>query len=265
MTRICPEPIPKTCQGLFAHMDEPAARFSSLATAGGLLALLDLTRLRPLLAEDESFRFLTTLLSPAEARLLASLTYPKRRLEWLGGRLVAKHCLNRLALALESPPACYCEYSILPDTHGRPTLAPPPGSNRVPTISISHSRDYAAALVTAHGTCGIDIQQKSAQLARVQERFATTEELTLLLHLVSNPLTRLGLIWTAKGAVKKCLLSDRPDFLGTISLTAISYEPKETIWTARCQVQDRIGTFASVRIAEFGDYLIACTAGDGYA
>ena len=264
MTRICPEPIPKTCQGLFAHMDALAARFSSLAAANGHLTLLDLTRLRPLLEENEALRFLTTLLSPAEARLLAGFTYPKRRLEWLGGRLVAKHGLSRLAITHKMPPACYCEYSLLPDNHGRPSLAQPPDPNNVPAISISHSQGYAAALVATHGVCGIDIQQKSAQLARVQERFATKEELTLL-HLVSAPLTRLGMIWTAKEAVKKCLLSDQPDFLGTISLTTISYEPKKAIWTARCQVQDRFGTFASVRIAEFGDYLIACTIGDRHA
>ena len=268
MTRICPEPVPETCQAIFSHMEVLSARFSTLATPGGLLALLDLTRLQPLLEEEEGLRFLTTLLSPDEARLFAGYTYPKRRLEWLGGRLAAKHCLSRLASVGKAAPSCYREFSLLPDASGRPTLAQPSDLENISAISISHSRGYAAALVVANGdACGIDIQRKSPQLARVQERFASEEELALLQR-VTVPLTRLAMLWTAKEAVKKCLLADQPTQFDTIRLTEMTYEPKGAIWTARCQLKGGIGItplVSMVKIAEFGDYLIACTMRDRHA
>jgi phosphopantetheinyl transferase (holo-ACP synthase) len=245
-------------------MDVLAARFSSLAGEGGRIALLDLTRLQSLLDQDEGLGFVTILLSPAEARLFTGFTYPKRRLEWLGGRLAAKHCLSRHPAAGSATASWYRDYSFLPDGNGRPHLDTPPGHEPAPAISISHSREYAAALVTATSTCGIDIQRKTAQLAKVQERFASEAELALLQR-IPDQLTRLGMIWAAKEAVKKCLLFDQPTFFGTISLTEIACEPQGAIWTACCRVAGLIGKTALVRIAEFGDYLIACTEGEEYA
>jgi 4'-phosphopantetheinyl transferase EntD len=265
MTRICPGLIPQACQELFAEMDALSLRFSSLATHNGQVALLDLTQLRPLIEQGANRHFLTTLLSPAEARLFAGFKYPKRRLEWLGGRLAAKHCLCALDAAGQMTSAFYRDYALLPDAHGRPALdAPGVRGTAIPAISISHSRGYAAALVTATRTCGIDIQRITEQLANVQERFAAADELALL-HQVPAPLTRLGMIWTAKEAVKKGLLSDQSTFFGTIRLTEVSYEPKEATWKVRCQITGQARTTAAVRIAEFGDYLIACTLGERYA
>jgi 4'-phosphopantetheinyl transferase EntD len=265
MTRICPGLIPQACQDLFAEMDTLALRFSSLASHNGQVSLLDLTQLRPLIEQGADLRFLTTLLSPAENLLFASFKYPKRRLEWLGGRLAAKHCLCALDAAGQTTASFYRDYALLPDAHGRPALdAPGFRGTAIPAISISHSRGYAAALVTATRTCGIDIQLITAQLTTVKERFATEEEL-FLLHQVPSPLTRLGIIWTAKEAVKKGLLSDQSTFFGTIRLTEVSYEPKEATWRVCCQITGQALTTAPVRIAEFGDYLIACTLGERYA
>ncbi len=264
MTRPCPGVIPASCQGIFSSMDCLATRFPSLAGKNGTLSLLDLTQLPPLLNQTESFEFLNSLLSPAEAGLFSGFRYPKRRQEWLGGRLVAKHCLSRRTTAGKMTSSFYCEYSILPDGDGCPRLDSPLQQAPAPTISISHSREYAAALVTANAACGIDIQLKTAQLMTVQERFTSEKELALLLQ-IPDQLTRLGMIWTAKEAVKKGLLFDQATFFGTISLTEITYEPKESIWTARCLVTNPIQSTAVVRIAAFGDYLIACTTGEEYA
>ncbi len=265
MTRICPGLIPQACQDLFAKMDESALRFSSLATHNGRVSLLDLTQLLPLIEQGADLQFLTTLLSPAEARLFAGFKYPKRRIEWLGGRLAAKHCLCALDAVGQKTSAFYRDYALLPDAHGRPALdAPEVRGLSIPAISISHSRGYAAALVTATRTCGIDIQLITEQLANVQERFASADELALL-HQLPAPLTRLGIIWTAKEAVKKCLLSDQSTFFGTIRMTEVSYAPKEATWKVCCQITGQARITAAVRIAEFEDYLVACTLGERYA
>jgi len=264
MTRICPESIPETCRELFAGMETLSARFSVLAAGIGYLSILDLTRLGPLMTSDEGLRALTTLLSPDEARMLRGFAYPKRRLEWLGGRLAAKHGLSRLLLTEPTPACRYRDLSLLPDSSGRPVLHDFQTQGPIPAVSISHSREYAAALVVATGDCGIDIQHKSAQLAKVQERFASAEELALMQG-IDDLNTRLGLLWTAKEAVKKCFLADQPTFFGRISLFGMTHQPGESIWRADCRVTDPKECAVCVRIAEFGDYLIACTAGVVYA
>ncbi len=261
MTSICPKYIPKTCQPLFTGMDRSAARWHPLAPAHCRLALLDLDTLQPLIEQAEALSFLTTLLSPAETALFRRFRYAKRRLEWLGGRLAAKHCLHELLNEVASGPQLYDTYSILPDTHGRPHLAKPLTEYPAASISISHSRGYAAALVHQRGDCGIDIQLKTPKLASVQERFTSDEELRLL-HPITDHLTRLGLLWAAKEAIKKCLLADHPSFFGTIKLTNAKYEPSERIWTVQCRLTHPAAHSATVRIAEHDEYLIACASGE---
>lgn len=262
MTRICPDTAPKSSLPLLASMEALALRFAPVAPANGCLSLLDLRQLQNLLSKQEGLEFLTSLLSPAEAALWTNFTYPKRRLEWLGGRLAAKHSLGRL-LGGESA-RLYRDYSFLPDEHGRPALEPLPGINTTPHVSISHSRDYAAALTTATGRCGLDIQQKNARLSTVQERFASAEELALLAAL-PDPLTRLCLLWTTKEAVKKCWLSDQPTFFGSIKLVALAPGPTDGAWTALAQVQDGASAEIEVCVAEFEEYCIACVAEERHA
>ena len=261
MTSICPEYIPKTCQPLFTGMDRLAARWQPLAPAHCRLSLLDLNILQPLIEQAEALSFLTTLLSPAETELFRRFRYAKRRLEWLGGRLAAKHCLHGLLNEDVSGRLLYANYSILPDTHGRPHLAIPLTEHPAASISISHSRGYAAALVHQSGDCGIDIQQKTPKLVSVQERFTSDEELRLL-HPITDTLTRLGLLWAAKEAIKKCLLADHPSFFGTIKLAEAKYEPSEKIWTVHCRLTHPAALSATVRIAELDEYLIACASGE---
>jgi phosphopantetheinyl transferase len=262
MTRICPDSAPKSGLALLASMEALALRFAPVAPANGCLSLLDLRQLQNLLSKQEGLEFLTSLLSPAEAALWTNFTYPKRRLEWLGGRLAAKHSLGRL-LGGESA-RLYRDYSLLPDEHGRPALEPLPGINAAPHVSISHSRDYAAALTTAAGRCGLDIQQTTARLSTVQERFASTEELALLAAL-PDPLTRLCLLWTAKEAVKKCCLSDQPTFFGSIKLVALAPGPTDGAWAALVQVQGGASAEIEVCVAEFEEYCIACVAEERHA
>lgn len=260
MTSICPETTLKTHDLLVSHPDGVAERLRTLSPAHCRLALLDLSLLSPLIERPGE---LAPLLSPAENDLFHQFRSPKRRLEWLGGRLAAKHCLHRL-LAPATSLLSFQQYSILPDSHGRPSLESAPSGRPAASVSISHSRGYAAALACQVGSCGIDIQHLTPQLATVAERFARVEELDLIDSRLA-PLTRLGLIWTAKEAVKKCLLADYPSFFGMIRLTRVERDREASLWTALCQVSQPAVMTATVRITEIGDHLVACTTGGAHA
>lgn len=262
MTRICPDRPPKAVRILLASMDELTGRFAPVAPAHSCLSLVDLRLLAPLMTKADSADALNSLLSPAEIQLLAGFTYPKRRIEWLGGRLAAKYGLQRL---LPDQAARWRDFSILPDTHGRPRVQSPSHCTlTVPSVSISHSRDYAAALVSNAPLCGLDIQQKTPQLITVQERFAAEAELALLSS-IPEQLTRLALLWAVKEAVKKGCLADHPSFFGAIRLTTVHRVPDESSWTALCQVTQESGRAVRVHVAEFDTYLIAWVEGEDHA
>ena len=264
MTSICPQSFPETCQPLFSSMADLTARWSTLAPAHCRLALLNLGLLQRLIEQADALELLTTLLSPAELEIFRRFSYAKRRLEWLGGRLAAKHCLHQLVNGHTSGQFRASHFSILPDANGRPGLEQTlPGFPSL-SISISHSRGYAAALACQAGDCGIDIQQTTPQLASVQERFATAEELDLIDPMV-EPLTRLGLLWTAKEAVKKCLLAAHPSFFGAIRLAEMHYLPDEAIWTAHCRLTHPAAMSARVRIGQHDEHLVACAWGASHA
>ena len=63
-------------------------------------------------------------------------------------------------------------------------------------ISISHSRNFAALMVSTEGRCGVDIEEpRLDQLARVRAKFLTPAELEAGIDLLTA--------WTAKEAVFK--------------------------------------------------------------
>ncbi|MFZ5775115.1 MAG: 4'-phosphopantetheinyl transferase family protein [Thermodesulfobacteriota bacterium] len=140
-------------------------------------------------------------LTDRERRRLAALTLPKRRREWLGGRLAAKGAASWLRGQPEAWPAI----EIGADGNGRPVVA---GCS---SLSISHSGPLAAALA-AEVPCGLDLQEPRTALLGVRSRFAAPEEETLLTALLPAmpELSRLALLWAAKEAARKLGLTSRP-------------------------------------------------------
>lgn len=264
MTTLYPGSLPETCPSLLAGLTDQAAHWQHLAPHPCSLTLLDLDLLRSLVEDGPAPDFLTSLLSPAEDQLFQGFRSAKRRLEWLGGRLAAKHCLHRLLHDHRPDPPPWHRHAFLPDDHGRPCLMDPPPDLPSPWVSISHSRRYAAALVCPDSRCGIDIQQTTTTLLSVRERFAKDEELALFPPGM-EPLIRLGLLWAAKEATKKCLLADHPSFFGAIRLIAIGDESTPDTWTARCLTTRPAPLSADIRLAKLDEYCLACALEDTHA
>ena len=158
-------------------------------------------------------------LTPRELDHFALYTHPKRKLEWLGGRIAAKRTVMSMASLHHGdavPPWLALEIATDPD--GRPFIRAVnyPGRT-MPDISISHSRGVAAAMAAGEGRCGVDIQKVTPSVIRVCERFAGGAELTILNTLSGDwsEAARLTLLWAAKEALKKAIGAKRlPGFLG---------------------------------------------------
>ncbi len=151
---------------------------------------------------------LPAILHQKEIITLNGYRLPKRRAEFLSGRIAAKMALKRfLASGGQDLLAPLNTVEITNEPNGRPIVCLDarkdwPG----PEISITHGGEYAAALA-AQSPCGIDIQQQRDNLLRVREKYCSCEELQVLGKLLPEmaSLSRLVLLWAAKEAAKKAL------------------------------------------------------------
>gem|GEM_PF-5382276 len=178
--------------------------------------------------EDQAPR----LLSAREQERYGSLRLPKRRREWLGGRMAAK--LASFLLLHGSPPREMEELAaieIASDAQGRPR----PGKGEPPYLSITHWEGVAAA-AASHFPCGIDLQGFAPGLVRVRSRFLTRDEFeTASPPLGGDEPLLLACAWAAKEAIRKLV---RRTPLVTMEEQAItSMEPLDQHDSWRCTIR----------------------------
>ncbi len=223
------------------------------------LALVELAGLEIPNPAEQPPRPLSRLLSAGELEQLAAFRLDKRRREWLGGRLAGKQAV----LLLTDPGNEACTISILPDEHGRPCLGtplPPP----VPSLSISHSGAFAVAMASRSKSCGIDIQEIVPRIDRLADRIGEPPELALLAERLSDDTTTcLTMLWAAKEAVKKSLLSDQSAFFNAIRLREIHRDRTGTLrFHLSCSRQGKRQATARVPVHRFAGYILAFTEQD---
>ncbi|MEW6595316.1 MAG: 4'-phosphopantetheinyl transferase superfamily protein [Thermodesulfobacteriota bacterium] len=180
------------------------------------MVLLDLSPLAAPLGPAQ----LAALLSAGEEARYHAFQYPKRRQEWLGGRLAAKAAVCELLATFGSvpPPSAL---TIGADGAGKPRLELP-GLPRPVHLSLSHSAGCAAAMACFQ-PCGIDLQAVGPTVGRVKQRFALPgEEAILAAAAGHHPETvRLTLLWAAKEAIRKMVpLPPLPGFRDIVLIEA---------------------------------------------
>lgn len=144
----------------------------------------------------------------AERERFHAFRHEKRKSEWLAGRIAAK-CAG-LQLQNNDEKICWGkkqwqQLQISADSAGKPFVIWPAMESSPPVrISISHSRAFAIA-IAARQDCGIDIQQVTPAVERVEERFAASQEKNMLADITDlyGRRAALTLLWSAKEAVKK--------------------------------------------------------------
>lgn len=137
---------------------------------------------------EEPVTDLLKLLRPsiADYQILESTVHhPKKKLEWLAGRLALKSLLNYLDIP---------DWEIIKDPHGKPHLF-----DQNIHISLANSFPYATAIVNKTYAVGIDIEYPSEKLIRVRQKFLSESE---LLKSATNK-DILCVFWCAKESVYK--------------------------------------------------------------
>lgn len=156
------------------------------------------------LPEAPAADWLAQHLHPQELARWSAYGLPKRRREWLAGRLCAKAALRAL-LAPAPPP--HAALRIEPDAAGRPRA---PG--HALHLSISHSRRRAVAAAAAL-PLGIDTESHEALGAASLEALLTPAEVALTArHFGCGEAAARTLLWCLKEARFKC--QGRGGFVG---------------------------------------------------
>lgn len=93
-------------------------------------------------------------------------------------------------------------------------------------ISLSHTKDYAAIVVSGHSSVGIDIEQRTERVLRVRHKFMHPLEEAALMELALTKTgldTNTGLLvhWCAKEAVFKAVPEENIDFAREIQVVRI--------------------------------------------
>jgi len=145
-------------------------------------------------------------LSSREQEYLGRFASDKRKKEWLGGRFAAKYAAARVLLQSNNP-LDWSNLTVIADEKGRPFLVADTKEAVLPDISISHSGGLAAAMAVSKGLCGIDIQQITARVDKVRERFCSPGDERILGSFFNasfaEPTPVLTKLWAAKEALRK--------------------------------------------------------------
>jgi 4'-phosphopantetheinyl transferase len=181
-------------------------------------------------------------LNEHEKAFVEQLSKGKRHLHWLGTRVLLRKMLNTDE---------YIDCRV--DTHGKPYLVDLPYH-----ISLSHSFEYAAVMISKTSTVGIDIEQIKEKVERIAHKFMRPEELAFIND--QHKIQQLYVCWCAKEAVYKCYGQKEVSFADNISLKPFNFD-KEGQVDARLKTK-AVSVDYKVDYLQYEDYMIGYVKGN---
>jgi len=181
-------------------------------------------------------------LNEHEKAYYVQLSAGKRSLHWLGTRVLLRKMLNTDE---------YIDCKV--DEHGKPYLV-----NLPYHISLSHSFDYAAVMISKKHPVGIDIELIKEKVERIANKFMRKEELAFIGE--KNRIEQLYVCWCAKEAVYKCFGQKEVSFVNHILLDKFDLEA-EGVVSVRL-IKDETNISYGVGYLQFEDYMVGFVKGE---
>lgn len=170
-----------------------------------------------------------------EISYLDTLVNGKRNLHWLSTRVLLRRMMNTEE---------YIDCQV--DPSGKPYL-----TNFPHHISLSHSFDYAAVMVSRTRRVGIDIELIKDKIERIAHKFMNAGELAFISQ---DRIEHLYVCWCAKEAIYKLHGKKNISFLDHIRIMPFSY-PGSGTFEATLDLGARINTY-TVHYDKFDGYMI---------
>jgi 4'-phosphopantetheinyl transferase len=177
-----------------------------------------------------------------EQAYFEQLSNNKRHLHWLGTRV-----LLRTMLSTDE----YIDCKV--DSHGKPYLV-----NLPYHISMSHSFDYAAVMISRNGMVGIDVEQIKEKVERIAHKFLSEDEMQFINN-DAHKTQQLYVCWCAKEAVYKCYGQKEVSFADNILLEPFNFEHHGYV-DATLEKGD-VKLDYSVGYMQYDDYMIGYVKG----
>lgn len=181
-------------------------------------------------------------LDEQEKAFVEQLRHGKRHLHWLGTRVL-------LRTMLHTDEFIDCKI----DAHGKPYLV-----NLPYHISLSHSFEYAAVMISKTRPVGIDIEQIRQKVERIAPKFMNPRELAAVPH-NEHKVNTLYAYWCAKEAIYKCHGQKEVSFADNIGLQPFHYAAEGSI---QGQLQKgEINLNYQVHYFRYEDYMVGYVKG----
>lgn len=146
-----------------------------------------------------------------EEEFLQSIHHDKRKLHWLSTRVLLRTMLNTNAYI-----------DCRSDDQGKPFLV-----NFSKYISISHSFDYAAVMISDESEVGIDIEHLSPKIVELAPKFLSIYELSFINQ--THQVEHFYACWCAKEVVYKLHGKRGVSLLNDIHLKPFLYQERVEI------------------------------------
>jgi len=180
------------------------------------------------------------ILDDRENQLIDSIRHPQKRLHWLSSRLLLRLLLNNPAgfIHLES------------DERGKPHI-----HNFPVKISISHSHELSALLLSEKFEVGIDIEKIDPKIERIRHKFLSPEELENIS--AEMRLKQLYIYWCAKEAMYKLHGRKQLDFREHLFVEPFSFSESGVITgrTRKNEIQETLMIYFN----QINGYMVAYT------
>jgi phosphopantetheinyl transferase len=132
-----------------------------------------------------------------------------RKRQWLAYRMLIREMLGM-------------NYLLIYDADGKPHINEP-----WHFVSVSHSKDFAAVIVSKDRAVGIDVEVVHSRIEKVIGKFLSEDEIAALGS--TNRLEKLYVYWSGKEALYKLDGKGAPDFSHQILFGPFEYETSGTV------------------------------------
>lgn len=175
-------------------------------------------------------------LNERERATLSRLNKGKRTLHWLATRVLLRKMLNTDGF-IDCPS----------DENGKPYLA-----NFPQRISLTHSFDYAAVMMSDNGDVGIDLELVKPKILRIADKFMKPDELG---SIGMDSVEKLYACWSAKEAVYKLQGNKGVSFKDNMTIRPFDFQDQGVLflelYAPHCQ------QLFKVYYEKFQEYMLA--------
>ena len=190
---------------------------------------------------EELLEFL--MMKSSEMNVLQSFKNDTRKIQWLSVRALIRTMLNNPSFPLE----------VLYDKFNKPTLV-----QSKYNVSISHSKNKAAVILSKSQQLGVDIEHIHPKIERVIHKFMSESEINAAPK--GFEIEYYHICWCAKEALYKLNGRSGINFIEDIKISPFTYKEKGEFY-AEIKIKDSWNPFTMCYF-KINDYMLVYVTGD---